>query len=240
MTTLFISDLHLEPGRPEITRLFLELLGSEASGAEALYILGDLFEFWIGDDVNSPLADEVSQCLRQLADKGVPVYFIHGNRDFLLGEEYADAAGMQLLPQVHKLDLHGVDTLIMHGDSLCLDDIEYQKFRRMVREPAWQQQLLSRSVEERLQIAAEYRDASKSHTDSSPMEIMDVTRSAVEAIMQKYQVNRLIHGHTHRPAIHQLTLGTTAAERIVLGDWYRHGSVLRVNNESIELAELHI
>ncbi len=238
MTTLFISDLHLEPGRPEITRLFLDFLDGEASEAESLYILGDLFEYWIGDDAKTPLANQVGEGLRVLSRKGIAVHFMHGNRDFLLGEQFADQAGMNLLPQVFRLDLYGTATLLLHGDSLCIDDIEYQEFRAMVRDSQWQEQFLQLSIDERLEMATLARDASKTHTGSSPMEIMDVNQQAVEGIMQQHQASRLIHGHTHRPAVHQLSVAGKAGERIVLGDWYQHGSVLRVDQNHVDLAAL--
>lgn len=238
MTTLFISDLHLEPGRPEIIRLFLDFLAGEASRAESLYILGDLFELWIGDDAATPLALQISDALATLNSAGVAVYFMHGNRDLLLGEVYAQQAGMKLLPEPLLLDLYGTPTLLLHGDSLCLDDVEYQQFRATVRDPLWQENFLSGTIAERLEFAAQVRDASQAHTGSSPMEIMDVTAQAVDQIMLEYGVKRLIHGHTHRPAIHGLTLAGQAAERIVLGDWYRTGSVLRIDHDHVELAEL--
>ena len=238
MTTLLISDLHLESGRPEIVRLFLDFLRTEAKGAESLYILGDLFEFWIGDDFVTQEAGEASAALRTLSENGTAVYFMHGNRDFLLGETYADLAGMTLLPQAVKLELYGVATLLLHGDSLCVDDVQYQQVRTMVRDKAWQKNFLQLSVDERLAFAAAARDASKSHTVSAPVEIMDVNQQAVEDVMAQYQVSRLIHGHTHRPAVHRLSLSGNDAERIVLGDWYQQGSVLRIDRNHFDLAAL--
>jgi UDP-2,3-diacylglucosamine hydrolase len=238
VTTLFISDLHLESGRLEIIRLFLDFLTGEARRAESLYILGDLFELWVGDDAATPLALQVSDALATLNSAGVAVYFMHGNRDLLLGDAYAQKAGMKLLPEPLLLDLYGSPTLLLHGDSLCLDDIEYQQFRATVRDPLWQENFLSGTIAERLEFAAQVRDASQAHTGSSPMEIMDVTAQAVDQIMLEYGVKRLIHGHTHRPAIHGLSLAGQAAERIVLGDWYRTGSVLRIDHDHVELAEL--
>jgi len=240
VTTLFISDLHLQPGRQEITRHFLQFLAKEASGAESLYVLGDLFEIWIGDDVDTSLAREVGTALRSLSDNGTPVYFMHGNRDFLLGDVYAEMSGMTLLPQPLKLDLYGVSTLLMHGDSLCIDDIEYQQFRTMVRNPAWQEHFLKLPLDQRQTMAAQARDASDTHTASAAMEIMDVNQQAVEDVMAQYDVSRLIHGHTHRPAIHRLSLSRGSAERIVLGDWYQQGSVLRIDRDQCDLAQLRL
>ena len=240
MTTLLISDLHLEPGRPEITRLFFEFLDGEATHAQSLYILGDLFEFWIGDDYEAPPSKAVGQALRTLSDRGTAVFFMHGNRDFLLGDEFADQAGMTLLPQAVKLELHGVSTLLLHGDSLCTDDVEYQQVREKVRTQSWQDNFLGQSIEERLAFANAARDASRNHTESAAEQIMDVNQQAVEDVMRHYGVNQLIHGHTHRPAVHTLSLAGSTAERIVLGDWYEKGSVLRVKTGSFDLAALPI
>jgi len=173
MTTLFISDLHLDDQRPETTVLLQNFLRQEAADADALYILGDLFEFWLGDDVASKCSLEVAAALSALSDKGVPCYFMHGNRDFLLREDYAKSAGMTLLPQEHVADLYGERVLLMHGDSLCTDDIPYQQFRALVRNPAWQQDFLARTPQERLQIALQARDASADHKDAVQMDIMD-------------------------------------------------------------------
>ncbi len=235
MTTLFISDLHLDDRRPETTVLLQRFLRDEAVNADALYILGDLFEFWLGDDVPSKCSVEVAAALNQLADKGVPCYFMHGNRDFLLQEDYAKLAGMTLLPQEHVADLYGEKVLLMHGDSLCTDDIPYQQFRTLVRNPAWQRDFLARSPQERLQIALQARDASVDHKDSVQMDIMDVNLDEVIAAFARHGVHRMIHGHTHRPATHDLEVDGHSAQRIVLGDWYTQSSVLRVQPGSYEL-----
>ena len=229
--TLFLSDLHLEDSEPARTEWFLSFLTGPARRADAVYILGDLFEFWIGDDGLSHCARQVAQECSALHDGGVPCYFIHGNRDFLLGEAYASAAGMQLLPETQVVDLYGTPTLLLHGDSLCTDDTEYQAFRQQTRNPAWQAGVLALSIEERLQMARGARDASKEHTGSTAMDIMDVNADAVAAAFRKHNVARMIHGHTHRPAVHQLDLGEFTAERIVLADWYGEGSYLEVNAE---------
>ena len=240
MTTLLISDLHLDPGRPEITSLFLEFLDKEAASARALYILGDLFEFWIGDDYEAPPSKEVSTALHSVHTGGTEVFFMHGNRDFLLGPAFAEQAGMILLPEALKLDMHGVSTLLMHGDSLCTDDVAYQQVRKMVRSQPWQDDFLGQSVNDRLAFASAARDASQKHTESASQEIMDVNQLAVNEVMKRYGVNRLIHGHTHRPAIHTQVLDEISSERIVLGDWYRNGSVLRITDDSFDLAELPV
>jgi UDP-2,3-diacylglucosamine hydrolase len=238
MTTLFISDLHLDDRRPETTALLLKFLQDETVNADALYILGDLFEFWLGDDAPSKSSVEIAAALSSLADKGLPCYFMHGNRDFLLGEDYAKSAGMTLLPEEYMVDLYGEQVLLMHGDSLCTDDIPYQQFRSLVRSPAWQQDILSKSPQERLQIALQLRDASADHKDNVDIDIMDVNPGEVKAVFERHNVHRMIHGHTHRPAIHDLEVNGKACQRIVLGDWYTQGSVLRVQAGHYDLKKL--
>ena len=238
MSILFISDLHLDDRRPETTALLKQFLQDEAVNADALYILGDLFEFWLGDDVPSKCSLEVAAALSSLADKGVPCYFMHGNRDFLLQEDYAKQAGMTLLPQEHVADLYGERVLLMHGDSLCTDDIPYQQFRALVRNPAWQQDFLAKTPQQRLQIALQARDASAEHKDNVDVNIMDVNPDDVIGAFERHDVLRMIHGHTHRPATHDLEVNDHAAQRIVLGDWYTQGSVLRVQPGQYNLARL--
>ena len=236
MATLFISDLHLDDRRPETTALLHQFLQDEAVNADALYILGDLFEFWLGDDVQSECSAEVAISLSRLTDKGVPCYFMHGNRDFLLQEDYAKLAGMTLLPEEHVADLYGEQVLLMHGDSLCTDDIPYQQFRALVRDPAWQQDFLSKTPQERLQVALQARDASTEHKGNVTMDIMDVNPGEVIAAFERHGVSRMIHGHTHRPATHDLEVNGQTVQRIVLGDWYTQSSVLRVQPGSYELS----
>lgn len=238
MTTLFISDLHLDDRRPETTALLQSFLQDEAVNAEALYILGDLFEFWLGDDVPSKCSLAVAEALSSLANKGVQCYFMHGNRDFLLKQDFATKAGMTLLPEEHVADLYGEQVLLMHGDSLCTDDVPYQQFRAMVRNPAWQQGFLDKSPQERLQVALQARDASAEHKGNVSMEIMDVNASEVLAAFERHGVLRMIHGHTHRPATHDIQIKGQSAQRIVLGDWYTQGSVLRVNPGSYDLSAI--
>ena len=229
MTTLFISDLHLDPQRPHIVDLYTELLAGEARRADALYILGDLFEAWIGDDDDAEMPARVAAATRALRDSGVPVWFMHGNRDFLLGADYAARAGMTLLADPTVIELGGERVLLMHGDMLCSDDVEYLKFRALVRDPRWQQQFLARSLDERRAFAAQARGESRKHTSLAKPEIMDVNQHAVEAAMRQHGVRKLVHGHTHRPATHRFDLDGQSAERIVLGDWYEQDSVLRVD-----------
>ena len=226
MSTLFISDLHLDPARPHIVDLFTRFVAGEARQAEALYILGDLFESWIGDDDDSPLARQVAQSLLALKQSHVPVFFMHGNRDFLLGQAYAQRAGMTLLSDPAVVEFDGERTLLIHGDTLCTDDIAYQEFRAVVRNPDWQNQFRARSLSERHAFAAQARAESVKHTAGAKPEIIDVNQGAVVAAMRKHGVRTLIHGHTHRPATHRFDLDGQAAERIVLGDWYEQSSVL--------------
>lgn len=235
MPTLFISDLHLDDARPHIVALFERFCAGEARDAEALYVPGDLFEAYVGDDDDAALNARVAAALHGVASAGVPVHFIAGNRDFLLGDDYARRAGMDILADGTVIDLHGTPTLLLHGDVLCTDDTAYQAFRSQVRDPAWQQAFLARPLAERRAFAARARDASRAHTSSTDMAIMDVNQQAVEAALRGAGVTRMIHGHTHRPAIHDFTLDGKPAQRIVLGDWYEQGSVLRVAPGQLEL-----
>ncbi len=235
---LFISDLHLDRERPEIIQLFLRFLRSEAARCEALYILGDLFEYWIGDD--QPLSDlePVIEALQSLTDS-VPVFFIHGNRDFLIGQSFAKTTGIKLLPESAVIEVYGRPALIMHGDTLCTEDTEYQKMRVMLRHSGWQKQFLSLSLEERTQQALQLREKSLSATRDKQEDIMDVNAQTVEKTLRDNNVDLLIHGHTHRPAIHEILLQGRKAQRIVLGDWYSQGSALRVEPNSLELASVY-
>lgn len=239
MTTLFISDLHLDAERPEITALFLRFLAEEASRADALYILGDLFEAWIGDDDDAALPDTVAQALRSVSDQGVPIGFVRGNRDFLLRQRYADRAGFRVLPDPCVATLYDEAVLLLHGDLLCSDDTQYLAVRRQVRDPAWQDALLSRSLAERRAFAQQARSASGARQAAMSLEIGDATQSAVDAAFEQYGVRRMVHGHTHRPAVHDTLLRGLARQRIVLGDWYEQGSVLRWRRSGdIELSKL--
>ena len=240
MATLFVSDLHLDPERPEITELFGRFLDGEARGADALYVLGDLFEAWVGDDDPSTAGAFVAGRLRALADSGVPVSFIRGNRDFLLGEEYAKRAGMTILPDPAVVMLHGEPTLILHGDLLCSDDTAYQQFRAQTRDPRWQAEFLAQPLAARLAFAVQARAASKARygelvASGQSETITDVTPATVREWFKRYGIRRMIHGHTHRPAIHDEGDDNT---RIVLGDWYEQGSVLRVDAGGARLESL--
>jgi UDP-2,3-diacylglucosamine hydrolase len=222
-TILLISDLHLQTGRPELTRAFLAFIASRASQASALYILGDLFNVWIGDDDDAPLCSEVSAALKQLANSGTAVYLLHGNRDFLLGAAYAAACGATLVDEPYLLSHLGQNYLLMHGDVLCTRDEDYQNFRAMVRDARWQQQFLARSLAERRAFAEQARSQSKSMSSNKSSDIMDVTQSAVEQVLVEHATPIMIHGHTHRPALHQFTLNDQLYERLVIGDWDQYG-----------------
>ncbi len=228
MTTLFISDLHLSKERPHITALFERFLRDEASRAEALYILGDLFEYWIGDDAceQDEYRDTVA-AIRSVSAGGVPVFLQHGNRDFLLGAQFCAAAGCTLLADPTVIDLYGKPTLLMHGDLLCTDDVEYQAVRQRIRDPRFVQAFLAKPAAEREAVVRDYRAQSKAVTSQKAADIMDVNTQTVSATMRQHRVHRLIHGHTHRPAQHRFQLDGRDAVRIVLGDWYEQGSVLR-------------
>ena len=226
MSTLFISDLHLDESRPQLVDAFEELLATQAKNVDALYILGDLFESYIGDDDDAALNARVARATRTLRDAGVPVFFMHGNRDFLLGPDYAARAGMTLLEDPAVIELAGERVLLMHGDTLCTDDVEYLKFRTLVRDPNWQRAFLAKPLAERRAFAAQARGESRRHTANAKPEIMDVNQIAVEAALRTHGVRRLIHGHTHRPATHRFDVDGMKAERIVLGDWYEQASSL--------------
>ena len=245
MTTLFVSDLHLDPERPAITELFGRFLDGEARDADALYILGDLFEAWVGDDDPSSTGQQVAEGLRRLADAGVPVYFVHGNRDFLVGQDYAGRAGMRILPDPAVVSLYGEPVLVMHGDLLCTDDHAYQAFRAQTRDPHWQAMFLAQPLAARQAFAAQARQASMSRQqdmidgDRASFEaVTDVNPQAVEATLARFGVATLVHGHTHRPAMHAVRIGDREGRRIVLGDWYEQGSVLRVSPGRFELQSL--
>lgn len=237
MATLFISDLHLDDERPAILELFSSFVRRETSDADTLYILGDLFEAWVGDDDDSSLADRVRSIVHQAADQ-TPVFFMHGNRDFLIGERFARETGAQLLEDPTVTELYGTPVLLMHGDTLCTDDHEYQAYRKTVRDPAWQKQMLARPLEERRRIARQYRADSEAHTSAKAEAIMDVNPDAVSKAFRQHDVKLMIHGHTHRPGVHDLRIGGRAAQRVVLGDWYERGSVLRVDDSGFRLETL--
>lgn len=239
--TLFISDLHLDGERPDITAQFLDFLEREARHAQALYILGDLFEAWIGDDDPDPDKRRVVDALRSLTRSGVRIYFIHGNRDFLIGRRFAADTGVKLLPDGTLIELYGKRVLLMHGDTLCIDDPDYQRLRRIVRNPIVQFILRCLSLGQRQKLAARMRAGSKAHIESmdrAKPQIMDVNQDEVRRTFEAEHADFIVHGHTHRPCVHEVKVGDRLATRIVLGDWYEQGSVLRWNEQGFELTGL--
>lgn len=235
MATFFISDLHLHESRPQVTRAFFQFLRTHAKAAEKLYILGDFFDAWIGDDDDEPLNNEVAAELKILSDSGTQIFLMHGNRDFLLGNQFAMQAGAQLIPEYTTVDLYGTPTLLLHGDSLCTDDTQYMSFRQQVRSPQWQQHVLAQPLAARRMLAAQLREKSQSMNSLKAEDIMDVNQDEVVQTMKNAGVKRMIHGHTHRPARHLLTIDGEAAERIVLGDWHDKGWAVYVDGHKTEL-----
>lgn len=233
--TYFIADLHLAQNRPDITACFLRFLKNEAIKAQSLYILGDLFEAWIGDDDDSAYIATIAKALKTLSSFGTDIYFIHGNRDFLLGKRFAQKSAMTLLPEIDLIDLYGRNVVIMHGDTLCTKDVAYQKFRKKSRSWWWQTSIKSLPLFFRKKMAANYRKKSTEATAMKSQDIMDVTESEVVNCLESYRSQLLIHGHTHRPAIHNLTANGQTAQRIVLGDWYEQGAWLKVTPTSMKL-----
>jgi len=232
--TLFISDLHLSPDRPGLVDAFHAFIDGPARGAAALYVPGDLFDAWLGDDqLREPLAAGVARAFAGLSASGTPIYLQRGNRDFLLGERFARAAGATLLGDAVVHDVQGTPTLIMHGDALCIDDVGYQRFRAYWQDPVHRRRLLALPYFARLGIAALFRATSRRATAGKPESIMDVNPGAVADALHAQGVSRLIHGHTHRPARHQLTVDGRACERYVLADWYTTASYLRVDSAGV-------
>ena len=238
MSTLFISDLHLATDRPAINALFIRFLETQARQAKALYILGDLFEVWFGDDMILPDYQPAIAAMKALTDSGVSLYIMHGNRDFFMGETLMQLCGATLLEDPAVIDLDGIPTLLMHGDTLCTDDLEYMKFRTMVRNHQWQKEVLAKSPEERLALAKQFREMSKAETGNKAEDIMDVNQQEIERMFNSHPIQRIIHGHTHRPAIHDLEINDQSVQRIVLGDWYEQGSVLVCEHNQCKLESL--
>jgi UDP-2,3-diacylglucosamine hydrolase len=238
VTTLFISDLHIDANSHAITGQFLDFLARDARDAEALYILGDLFESWVGDDAADPDQAAAMAGIKSLTSGGVPCFVMHGNRDFLLGTGFCAMTGARLLPDPLIVTLYGERVLVMHGDALCTDDLAYQRLRATVRNPDWQRQFLALSVPSRRALAGAARAGSQEHTATAEYAITDVNQASVIAALRGAKVATLLHGHTHRPAIHPLTIDARACTRIVLGDWHTVGSVLRWDRGGPELTSL--
>jgi len=238
VTTLFISDLHIDAARPAIIGQFLRFLETEAKSAAALYILGDLFESWIGDDAPDPTQAAAIAGLRALTSRGVPCFVMHGNRDFLLSRQFCDMSGAQLLPDPLIVTLYGEPVLVMHGDALCTDDRAYQRLRATVRDADWQRRFLALPIESRRALAGAARAGSQAHTAAMEHAITDVNPDSVAIALRAAGTSTLLHGHTHRPAIHALEVDGRPRTRIVLGDWYDQGSVLRWDSRGPELKSL--
>ncbi len=234
--TWFISDLHLDASRPQMIQEFLEFLSALQNQAEALYILGDLFEYWIGDDILEQAEHEfwpIIIKLQQLSDRGVKLYFVAGNRDFLLGDEFANMTRCKIINQSESvIDIYGTKTLIMHGDTLCTDDVEYLKFRKLLRSQAWKDNFLSKSISDRIKHALKLRNTSKQQTQQKNETILDVNQTAVIDAMQHHQVQQLIHGHTHRMATHRFSIKGQLVKRFVLGDWHDKAHFLSISSNS--------
>jgi len=233
--TLFISDLHLSGERPATNERFFEFLRTQASHAAALYVLGDLFEYWIGDDEldaagGDPLARRVADALGEVSHRGVSVAFMHGNRDFLVGQRFGEASGARLLEDPSVEEIGGVRTLLMHGDTLCTDDHDYQAWRRTARSSEWQRQFLAKTLPGRRAALQALREKSKEVVGAKPAEIMDVNDTAVRGALRAHDLTRLVHGHTHRPARHALEVDGRRCERWVLPDWYGRGGYLAVDD----------
>lgn len=233
--TLFVSDVHLDATRPSIIELFNTFLTERAAHADALYILGDLFEYWIGDDAPYAQYQTTFHTLKQLTKQGVPVYFLHGNRDFLIAKQFSEMTGVTLLSEEQIIQVYEYKMLIMHGDTLCTDDIEYQRFRKKTQNKILRWMVLHLPINTRQSIAQRLRNTSKQAVGEKSAEIMDVNQDAVIDVMQRHQVDTLIHGHTHRPGIHEFKLQQQNCKRAVLGDWYQQGNTLRVTPHDIEL-----
>ncbi|MDR3478685.1 MAG: UDP-2,3-diacylglucosamine diphosphatase [Gammaproteobacteria bacterium] len=239
MINMFISDLHLEEARPDISAIFLKFLQQDAQKADALYILGDFFEVWIGDDDLSSFNVMIMDALAEATRNGLQIYIMHGNRDFLLGKSFCKRSRCQLISDEYVISIAGVPHLLMHGDTLCTDDTAYLKFRKKSRIWFFQKLFLLKSLATRKKIAADMREKSKAYTSTAPEKIMDVTQAEVERVMTKHNVQHLIHGHTHRPAVHEFNLNGSPATRTVLAPWHEYGSLLICdddgNNEVVML-----
>ncbi len=238
--TLFISDLHLSGERPEINALFFHFLENIAAKAESLFILGDLFDYWVGDDQldHDPLARNVADALKSLAKSGLRIFFMSGNRDFLIGQRFADEAGLVILNDPTLVNLFGQPILLMHGDTLCTDDVMYQKFRAQTRTSDWIDATLARPYVARQQLAQSIRNQSDSAKSQKAEEIMDVAEATVEQAFRQHRYPLMIHGHTHRPATHQHIVDGHKCERWVLADWHRRGEYLEVSAQGLKRVEL--
>jgi len=232
MSTLFISDLHLDSKRSNIINIFINFLNNLKNDVTAIYILGDFVEYWVGDDDPAVGLQEVFKLIKKISGK-IDIYFMHGNRDFMISKKYCEKHGIKLLNDPTLINLYNKKILLMHGDTLCIDDKEYQKFRHMVRSEKWQEEMLKKPLSERLLLAKNLREKSKNETDNKDDFIMDVNNKEVEKVITKYDADILIHGHTHRPNIHKILCNNKKTQRIVLGDWYDKYYVLELNKNKV-------
>jgi len=238
VTRLFASDLHLDPSRPEITAQFLGLLAGPAREAQSLYLLGDLFEVWLGDDEPGELGQQVIDALSATTAAGVAVFVMQGNRDFLLGERFCRQAGAHLMTDPTVITVAGERVLVTHGDALCTGDPAYQRLRSLVRDPEVQRAFLALPLDRRLSLAEQARAGSRQHLSQADEYITDVSQEAVEQALRLAGVRTLLHGHTHRPAVHRFDRDGEVCTRIVLGDWHREGSVLWWDEKGFELVSM--
>ena len=235
----FISDLHISESHPEISRQFISFLENSVKETDALYILGDLFEYWIGDDDPNPYYKPIISALNNYTLSGIPTYFMHGNRDFLIGDIFAKKTGIKILKDPDIIKINDEKIMISHGDIFCTDDCEYQITRKLTRDPEWQKMILKKSITERLKFARESRDKSNDHTKHFNENITDVNQTEINKIFQKNNITKLIHGHTHKPAIHDILINEIPHQRLVLGDWYEQGSILNWDESGPNLVTLN-
>ncbi len=236
--SVFLSDVHLDATRPEVTEQLVAFLDALPANTERLYIVGDLFEAWIGDDAPGPVGEQFISILRGLTERQIEGFFTHGNRDFLIGEQFAASTGFRILPDETVIDCYGTQVLLLHGDTLCTDDTDYQTLRSMLRNPDFQANLMSMSVAQRLDMAQQLRSASASEMSNKREDIMDVNQQAVVSALQKHGVDMMLHGHTHRPCVHHFDVDGRECQRIVLGDWFEQGSIVQWSKNGFKLLSL--
>ncbi len=240
MATYFVSDLHLSAASPKLFLAFCQFVETTVKSADALYILGDFFNAWVGDDDDSAASQQVKAKIKSYSDCGLPIYFMVGNRDFLVGKQFAKDTGVTLINDPTVIEIDGQKLILMHGDSLCIDDTEYMQFRAQVRNPLWQKQAMAMPIEQRRAVAAQMREQSLSMNSNKAEDIMDVNDNEVIRTLVEKDVFTLIHGHTHRPAVHDITLPGKIAKRFVLGDWGSKGWYIKAENGDLKLIDFDI